>query len=456
MITTHITINLTSQVSPQLIQAVQGDTGRSICFKLADFTIPAGAAATYYVQKPSGEAIYNSATISGNEITCELTAQSLAEIGENPMQVRISADGEIVTSFDAILLVRPFRGIGAIESSTEMNIFDKAVEQATEQFQENAEQIVEEVIESIPADYTELTDEVSELNERIDNIEPGLSNAAKVALLNCFQHVAWIDEEGQDYYDALESALYADSYPRITAVFNAGVNVIYTDDTLDTLKQYLTVKYFATKESTGTVIASNDYTLSGVLTEGTGTVMVAYDEVRCLVSIPGVVDFYNTWRWSLGEDTLVKNAASVDANQSDTTKYPSRMLILLNYNDRRNFSVIKGKAPYYLKNQNAVASQYYPTPIPKNANHMKITMEPSGQYINFTTNPYDEQNNYYLNDVTANRPGGWQLLSNGVYEKDIVQSELGQLFLVLNAKCTSEGSGYPVEPTNLTIEFSEV
>ena len=31
---------------------------------------------------------------------------------------------------------------------------------------------------------------------------------AKTALLACFAHVAWTDEHGQDYYDALESALY--------------------------------------------------------------------------------------------------------------------------------------------------------------------------------------------------------------------------------------------------------
>lgn len=36
----------------------------------------------------------------------------------------------------------------------------------------------------------------------------GLSDEAKTALLNCFAHVAWTDEHGQDYYDALESALY--------------------------------------------------------------------------------------------------------------------------------------------------------------------------------------------------------------------------------------------------------
>lgn len=304
MITTHVTINLTSQVSPQLIQAVQGDTGRSICFKLADFTIPAGAAATYYIQKPSGEAIYNSATISGNEITCELTAQSLAELGENPMQVRISADGEIVTSFDAILLVRPFRGIGAIESGTEMNIFDQAVEQATEQFQENAEQIVEEVIESIPADYTELTEEVDELNERIGNLSnletedktnivsaineaarSGITDEVKVALLACFEKVAWINGHGQDYYDALENALYPSDYPKIVATLNNGINVFYTDDSLSAIKDHITVKYYDEEGSSGVVVPSASYELTGTLTEGPSVLTVTYNELSTTIVV---------------------------------------------------------------------------------------------------------------------------------------------------------------------------
>lgn len=36
----------------------------------------------------------------------------------------------------------------------------------------------------------------------------GMPESAKAALLTCFRHVAWTDEHGQDYYDALESALY--------------------------------------------------------------------------------------------------------------------------------------------------------------------------------------------------------------------------------------------------------
>lgn len=170
MITTVCKISYGSQTVPPIVPAVQGDTGRAISFEIADFTPPAGATATYFILKPSGEAIYNSATITDNSILCELTAQSLAEAGENRMQVRVLQGEDIVTSFEVILMVRTFLGDDAIESGTEMNIFDQAVEQATEQFQENAEQIVEEVIESIPADYTELTEEVDELNERLDSI----------------------------------------------------------------------------------------------------------------------------------------------------------------------------------------------------------------------------------------------------------------------------------------------
>ncbi len=36
----------------------------------------------------------------------------------------------------------------------------------------------------------------------------GLTNDIKEALLACFEHVAWTDEHGQDYVDALEAALY--------------------------------------------------------------------------------------------------------------------------------------------------------------------------------------------------------------------------------------------------------
>lgn len=59
----------------------------------------------------------------------------------------------------------------------------------------------------------------------------------------------------------------------ISAVFNQGQNVVYDTDSLDTLKQYLTVT--ATYADTSTAVVTN-YTLSGTLETGTSTITVAY------------------------------------------------------------------------------------------------------------------------------------------------------------------------------------
>lgn len=169
MINTEVQINLSSQVATPIIQAVQGDTGRSVTFVLTDLVIPSGAEATYYVAKPSGECVYNVATISGNIIICDLTAQSLAEVGENNMQVRVLADGKVVTSFEALLMVRAFIGDGAVESSTESTVFDKYFENAKEEFHEAAQEVADQVIETIPEDYTALSNQVGQINERLDD-----------------------------------------------------------------------------------------------------------------------------------------------------------------------------------------------------------------------------------------------------------------------------------------------
>lgn len=139
MITVNSTLSYERQTVPPIIPAVQGDTGRNISFKIADTTIPEGATATFYIQKPSGNAIYNTAeVVSSNQLLVPLDAQCLAEDGENYGQVRILVDGEVITSFDFILLVKPFRGIDAVESQTEMNIFDQVIEEAKEEIREAA------------------------------------------------------------------------------------------------------------------------------------------------------------------------------------------------------------------------------------------------------------------------------------------------------------------------------
>lgn len=133
MLTEYSDIRISRLSVPPIIPAVQGDTGRQLVFTPTDYTIPADCTATYYIQKPSGNAVYNNATIEDGKVICDLTAQALAENGDNYGQIRIMKDEEVVTSFDFVLLVKPFRGVGAIESTTEMNIFDEAVQNAMEQ-----------------------------------------------------------------------------------------------------------------------------------------------------------------------------------------------------------------------------------------------------------------------------------------------------------------------------------
>lgn len=60
---------------------------------------------------------------------------------------------------------------------------------------------------------TNLQNDVIDLKEDLYNIEP-LSEKAKKALLACFRNVAWINENGQDYYDTLYEALYTEKPPK--------------------------------------------------------------------------------------------------------------------------------------------------------------------------------------------------------------------------------------------------
>lgn len=292
------------------------------------------------------------------------------------------------------------------------------------------------------ADAKKTGDEITAIKQDLSEIEPGLSDDAKNALLNCFRHVAWVDADGQTYYDALEDALYADSYPRLIAVFNAGVNTIYTDDALDTLKQYLTVKYFATKESTGTVIASSDYTLSGVLVEGTSIVTVAYNGVRTSVSIPGVVDYYNIWNWSMANGDFSVRPGTIDYYSNETkVRYTFRTP----WDTRRGVTAPKGLLPYRVWGTDTDMTSYYPIPIPKDANKVTISITPNTQYI------YTQVIHVSDGNVTRIAQQGW---AQGTTEVTFDKGENNAVFF--NTKYDSDGSTYPTDPTEITVAFEEV
>ena len=118
----------------------------------------------------------------------------------------------------------------------------------------------------------EIEEDIADIKADLAQVS-GLSADVKEALLACFEKVAWIDEDGQDYYDALESALYPPvDLVSISCVYTQS-GTVYDTDSLDSLKTDLVVTAHYDNSTTATVTT---YTLSGTLTEGTSTITVSY------------------------------------------------------------------------------------------------------------------------------------------------------------------------------------
>ena len=129
----------------------------------------------------------------------------------------------------------------------------------------------------------------------------GLSEDAKIALLACFEHVAWTDEHGQDYYDALYDALYPTTgLVSISAVFTQGGAVIYPTTPLNDLKAYLVV---TGHYNDGTSKTITDYALSGTLEVGTSTVTVSKEGKTTTFNVT-VSQPYWDYEWDASSEIL--------------------------------------------------------------------------------------------------------------------------------------------------------
>ena len=126
----------------------------------------------------------------------------------------------------------------------------------------------------------------------------GMSDDVKQALLQLASKVAYIDDDGQDYYDALESALYPDvTLVSISAVYTQS-GTVYDTDSLDSLKDDLVVTALYSDASTATVTA---YTLSGSLTAGTSTITVTYSGKTTTFNVTVTEDPWDfKWDYTMG------------------------------------------------------------------------------------------------------------------------------------------------------------
>lgn len=111
----------------------------------------------------------------------------------------------------------------------------------------------------------------------------GLTEEVKQALLNCFQKVAYIDDDGRVYHQALYDALYGTQkvLTSIAASYTQSGEVL-TTDSLDSLRKDIVVTAYYDDSTFDTV---SDYSLSGNLTAGTSTVTVYYNGMTDTISV---------------------------------------------------------------------------------------------------------------------------------------------------------------------------
>ncbi len=271
--TKEIPIYLNQKRNVRQIDVVQYDTGIQLIFTVSDFSIPSGATATLYAQKPSGKFVFQEEgiTISGNKITVDLENQAIMEHGKVPYQVSITSGSDVITTFTGLIMVeKSKKDAGATESKTVVRAFDEAVSAHVAEFQAKAEQIVQACIATIPADYTAM---VAKVNEAANAVKGYLSGAVVAADdVSPVEHrpVVWVHGKNLIPYP----------YPQTTHTGNGGTFTMQADGGVlasGTPKDYVSLNLYngAPLVKSGNIVfsASGDY-------ENISISMVIYDSAN--------------------------------------------------------------------------------------------------------------------------------------------------------------------------------
>jgi len=263
-----------------VVHVKQYQTGESLVFELfsrfGDFEISAAfTECTVRGTKSDGNGYSANATCdpSNNSVTVQLTEQMTAVAGRQPYEITITeSTGRMITTTFILDVHRAALDADTVESESVIKEVQTIVE---EYIEENPGLFVVDptLTQSGEAADAKVTgDEIADLKSAISG-GVGIPADVKEALLNCFENVAWINDDGQDYYDALEAALYPPAdLVSISAVYTQS-GTVYNTDSLNDLKTDLVVTANYSDQTTAIV---DTYTLSGTLTVGTSTITVSY------------------------------------------------------------------------------------------------------------------------------------------------------------------------------------
>lgn len=289
----------------------QYDVGRECQITLIDdsgnYTIPTGATITVMATKPSGLGFSVECTWSGSEVTFTTTNTMTNEFGRFPAELRIEKDGLVLGTTNFYFKVEKSPHPDDVIDG-DVIIQQNLVARVT---------TLETKMETAEDDIADLKSDIEELSGG-----GGLTEDVKVALLACFRHIAFLDDD-EDYYGALEDALYPPAdLVSISAVYSGGD--VYNTATLDSLKSNLVVTAHYDDSSTETV---SSYTLSGTIATGSQTITVTYGgktttfTITVVEWLTGITATYTQSGTVYDTDTLddLKTDLVVTANYADST-----------------------------------------------------------------------------------------------------------------------------------------
>lgn len=283
------------------VHVSQNDVGRTLTFELfnnsTSYEVPSGATVKIQGTKPSGFGFSETCTVSGNVVTVDTTEEMTDEFGYIDTELQITYSGNTIGTSNFIL---------AVERNPHPDN---------------------------TTDGTQIT--AQSLEVRIEALEEsalgGLTDEAKQALLNCFAHVAWIDEHGQDYYDALEDALYP-PIPATAISLNSNALSFATLNTTQILTATLTpsdttdtVSWSSSDTSIATVSSSGLVTSvaygSCTITATAGSVSATCSVVVAQASVTSISVVYTQSGTVYDTDSLddLKTDLVVTAHYSDST-----------------------------------------------------------------------------------------------------------------------------------------
>ena len=128
----------------------------------------------------------------------------------------------------------------------------------------------------------------------------------------------------------------------------------------------------------------------------------------------------------------------------DFSRYNTAVIDTSYANRRRIIAVPSGVKPFLVRSDGS-DSIYYPVPIPDDVTSMTVSIEPSTQYISPRVGEYNEETDLYTCIVDSS---SW---SQGSATRTFTAS--ANLYCMIVFKCTSGGTSYPVEPTEITLDF---